>query len=514
MRLLARIRRSADAFAATLLTLFDGCGRLDSVTAALAISAVWIVPMAIVKLRLLNHFILTSDIATYETILHNTGFDFSDRSFLFLNSYNSDTFLTEHFAPTFALVSPLQWLIPHPIFLVILQPLLIALAGVGIWKVSRLVLERYGAPQSARWLPLLFQVVYLFNYSTISATADTIYGFHHDSLIPPLMVWALACVLQSRWRLSAVLLVLLLGVKENIPIILAAFFAACLPLQWLMPRRAALTGIVACAIFFGGCYLFEFNSNNVHVNLVFQYLDRSKLTEAWGWLPAWSGFRFFWPGLLAIPFALPAVGELSLQLMGHTIELDWHSFPLMTLAVISTMFTCVRLMALVQQWRVVLLASYLVVIGGLVVPVLAQGGASYSNIFRASEQLPAVVDGGALRAVSGSIPRDARLCISSDLMPFFGNRRSMLHPNWVNEANYILINRRRREDDAAKADEFLRTAPGSDAAAAHFKAEIADVLRGYGYDTALFDAVDRLIVEHKISVVRSEGTLSLYKTSD
>ena len=183
-------------------------------------------------------------------------------------------------------------------------------------------------------------------------------------------------------------------------------------------------------------------------------------------------------------------------------ELDWHSFPLMTLAVISTMFTCVRLMALVQRWRGVLLASYLVVIGCLVVPVLAQGGASYSNIFRASGQVPAVVDAGALRAVSGSIPRDARLCVSSDLMPFFGNRRSMLHPNWVNEANYILINRRRREDDAANAEAFLRTAPGSDAATAHFKAEIADVLRGYPYDTALFDAVDRLIVEHKISHVK------------
>jgi hypothetical protein len=61
-------------------------------------------------------------------------------------------------------------------------------AGLGLFRLTRRVGERFSAPPESALLPAAFLAAYLFNASILSATADSIYGFHHARLIPPLMI--------------------------------------------------------------------------------------------------------------------------------------------------------------------------------------------------------------------------------------------------------------------------------------------------------------------------------------
>ncbi len=333
--------------------------RLGSPAAALAVSLAWAIPIAAVKIVLLRNFIQTSDIAYYENMLYNTGPDLSAKTFHFLYAYrdviyfHSRTFLTEHFSPTFGLLAPFYQLFHGPLFLVLLQPFLIAVAGLGIYRLGRLLMAKKGISPVFGLAPLLFQIVCLFNYSNVSATIDTIYGFHHDSLIPPLIAWLLVCVLEARWKIAALLFVLLLGMKENLPIIFSASCAYCFVFNGMVPRKKAALGVLACLLFFAFCYLFEFRTHNRHVALLYQFGNSENIYAALDRLGDWQLLGYFLPAILAPALALPALGELSMELMGKTVELDWHGFPLMELGVIGTLFTGIMILGLTWHSRIV-----------------------------------------------------------------------------------------------------------------------------------------------------------------
>lgn len=489
---------------------------------AVLVSVVWLAPMIAIKVRLLNAFVLTSDLAYYENMLHNTGVDFSEKSVDFLFTYrdviyhNSRTFLTEHFSPTFGLLAPIYQLFAGPLTLIVLQPLLIALASWGIYRMARRLMEKYKVPPACALLPILFQIMYLFNYSNISATVDTVYGFHHDSLIPPLLIWALVCAFEYRWRSASVLFVLLLGMKENLPIIMGIFCVACLAFGWPVGRRRAAWGLAACFLFFTGCYLFEFRTGNRHVAILYRFFDFDNIYAALDQTPKWALLNTFWLGLLVPSLALPALAEFSLQLMGTTVgldsECDWHSYPLMALAIAATLIACVRLASLMKNWRMFLIPLYLVFLAAIFVPVVAEGIHSYRAIYRGASQLTPLADAGSVKSIAHLIPANAKLCTSSDMLVSFANRRYLIWPELADYADWILVNRRSDGENAAAASRLSAIA-SDDEAASHFYGEINLAVSGYGYDKALYAYVDKLTAAHRATVMGREGNLVLYRVS-
>ncbi len=283
---------------------------------ALMVGMTWLVMLCAVKIRLLHADVLTSDIAYYENMLYNTGFSFSPRSFDFLFTwydlltYGSPTYLTEHFSPTLAVLAPGYWLFPNPLFLTVMGPLCSTMAGWGLYRLTRRWFELNEAPPMLGLLPVFFQAVYLFNYSNISAVIDTMYGFHQDDMIAPLLVWTVVCATETRWRTAFVLFVLFLGVKENLPILTAPGLVACFLFNRIMPRKKAAIGLLLCAFFFTLCVLFEFRTHNRHVNIIYQFLDYDAVMEAIGRSGRWTVITPLWPALLTPFFALPALGRL------------------------------------------------------------------------------------------------------------------------------------------------------------------------------------------------------------
>jgi uncharacterized membrane protein len=501
---------------AALGKLFQARVLLHPLSAAL-LAVIWIIPMILIKLRLLDAFILTSDIAYYGNMLYNTGLDLQDRTFRILYTthdvlrFSSTSFLTEHFSPTFALLAPLFQLLPNPLFLTVAQPILIAVAGMGLFRLTQVVIKRYDAPEAANVFPLTFLVMYLVNASNVPTTADSIYGFHHDSLIPPLMAWGLVFALQARWRLALITLLLLLGVKENLPIVISAFFFACLPFGWLVPRKKAAIGIILCMVFFAGCYWFQFRTENRHVGIVYRFFDLDSIFAALGMIDRWPLVLHLWPAWFALPILLPGAAEFSLQLMGATVQYDWHSYPLIMLSMIGTILTLTRLTALRRHSPVQSVALVVVVLGLMAAPIVADGVRTYRNLQVASLHLPVQADAAALAKLAEWVPADAKLLTTSDLLVFFAKRRHLLWPESGGFADHILINLRSEEDNRKRAEAFARANPGNDPGTQHFFSDVGIVLSGYLYDTNLISYVQRREAEKSATVVQREGDLVLYR---
>jgi uncharacterized membrane protein len=126
-------------------------------------------------------------------------------------AHGSTTFLTEHFSPTFGLLAPAYRLLPFPELLAVLQPVFILTAGAGLYRLTQRLVAAHGLSPGYGLLPALVLTAYLFNYSNVAATVDVLYGFHHDSMIPPLLVWTVVCVVEARWRAVLVLFILFQG---------------------------------------------------------------------------------------------------------------------------------------------------------------------------------------------------------------------------------------------------------------------------------------------------------------
>ncbi len=205
------------------------------------------------------------------------------------------------------------------------------------------------------------------------------------------------------------------------------------------------------------------------------------------------------------------MADWCLQLIGDTTELDWHSFPVLVYTQMAFAYTCLKAFSFTRRWRFVSLAGYAALVGWVAVPKNATGCRSYVAINRGTAGLSPMVDLAALRAVTATIPKDAKLSVTSDLEIFVAARRRLLWPESSSFAEYVVINRRADGENKARADDFMRTFPADDLAARYFYNNVNVVLRGFDYDTALIAYMDRLKAEGAVTLLKSEGRLELYR---
>lgn len=138
--------------------------------------------------------------------------------------------LGDHFSPLLVVIAPFYRLFPSPVTLLVAQCVLIAVSVVPITLVARRLL---GA-----WPGLAVGFAYAFAWG-IQSAVDV--QFHEYALAVPLLAFGMAAFLTERWRASAVWVVLLLGVKEDLGLTVAAFGAVL----WLRGQRRLGTIVAA-----------------------------------------------------------------------------------------------------------------------------------------------------------------------------------------------------------------------------------------------------------------------------
>ncbi|WP_082543900.1 DUF2079 domain-containing protein [Sanguibacter sp. Leaf3] len=142
--------------------------------------------------------------------------------------------LGDHFSPLLVVLAPFYRLFPSPVTLLVAQCVLVAVSIVPITLVARRLL---GA-----WPGLAVGFAYAFAWG-IQSAVDV--QFHEYSLAVPILAFGMAAFLTERWRASAIWVVLLLGVKEDLGLTVAAFGVVL----WLRGQRrlgavVAATGAV------------------------------------------------------------------------------------------------------------------------------------------------------------------------------------------------------------------------------------------------------------------------------
>jgi len=142
--------------------------------------------------------------------------------------------LGDHFSPLLVVLAPFYRLFPSPVTLLVAQCVLVAVSIVPITLVARRLL---GA-----WPGLAVGFAYAFAWG-IQSAVDV--QFHEYSLAVPILAFGMAAFLTERWRASAIWVVLLLGVKEDLGLTVAAFGVVL----WLRGQRrlgavVAATGTV------------------------------------------------------------------------------------------------------------------------------------------------------------------------------------------------------------------------------------------------------------------------------
>lgn len=146
--------------------------------------------------------------------------------------------LGDHFSPLLVLLAPFYRAFPSPVTLLVAQCVLVAISIVPLTVVARRLL--------GGWQGLAVGVAYAFSWG-IQSAIDV--QFHEYALAVPIIAFAAAAFLDQRWRASAIWIVLLLGVKEDLGLTVAAFGAVL----WLRGQRrlgaiVATTGVVGMAL--------------------------------------------------------------------------------------------------------------------------------------------------------------------------------------------------------------------------------------------------------------------------
>lgn len=130
--------------------------------------------------------------------------------------------LGDHFSPLLVVLAPFYRMFPSPVTLLVAQCVLVAVSIIPITVTARRIL--------GPWPGLGIGFAYAFAWG-IQSAIDV--QFHEYALAVPLLAFGMAAFLTERWRASAVWIVLLLGVKEDLGLTVAAFGAVL----WLRGQR-------------------------------------------------------------------------------------------------------------------------------------------------------------------------------------------------------------------------------------------------------------------------------------
>lgn len=146
--------------------------------------------------------------------------------------------LAMHVEPIYFLLAPLYWLWSDVRILLILQAVVVALGAVGIYRLATL---STGQP----WAGVALAAAYLLNPPLQWALLD---DFHAVTLVAGFLPFAFLALRQKRWGWLAVLTLLILATKEDMPLVVGML--GVYALLWERQPRLGIALISVAAVWF------------------------------------------------------------------------------------------------------------------------------------------------------------------------------------------------------------------------------------------------------------------------
>jgi len=386
---------------------------------------------------------LTSDIALYMNIFWNTDFH---RHFLFTeylhDLYGWRTFLKDHFAPSILLFVPLYKLLPFCGTLLVTHSLAVTLTGILIYVIGRDILR-------SKILALFCAVGFLFHPSTVMATIDSVYGFHHDCLIPLLLAGAVLALINNRFKTFSVILIILMGLKESLVFtgitagIILLFVPEYRKYGWVTLAMACLFGLVGMWI-----YPLLGNFQNRHaVGMISKclslYSSADARRELLDNLPYWVVMFSFLPAVFKPALLILIVPDLTMFLLAGIKPIDWHIFSMVTFLSIGSIYGLATLQSaqgrnihafIRKQYRLLTKISVLILI-----LTAFLGNMTLCWRYLKIHSVKARVDFAELSEIKKIVSSEDSIATTADLLVHFANRR---HLYWHGsfKPDYILVN--------------------------------------------------------------------------
>lgn len=422
--------------------------RADVVFAAAL--AVLFIGIMLVKLDLWRHNVLISDWVFMKNILWNTNLSgdilYSETRF---QEYGYPSYLNEHFSPLLVPIAFLYKATPFgDVFLLGLQamcPCLVAVAlrGIGL----RLFHDR--------WLAVLMAIAFAFNPVILQPVVDLVYGFHSDSLSPPLIALAAWALLAEHRCIYYLAVVAALLVKENVPaygLISGALLAVgprhrTLGLTtvalsatafWLGSQGIpAVTGLTNRNVGYASAFLHDL----ISLKPTFDYTRQEALYAlryGGAFLPAFA----LWPFLAMVVPDLLVFGQIA-----HANLSSWHMLPVLTilgvLAVIGSRrfvdgtWSPARWLIDDAGRRSRAIRIYWTVVGAAAIAVAPVDLWIKDRHFR---PMGSAIDREALVTAQTLVPIAAGVATTTDLEASFAHRRMIFTALSAQSIEYVVVN--------------------------------------------------------------------------
>lgn len=290
--------------------------------------AVWFSYLAVLRYETLNA--RGYDLGNVDQAVWNTA---HGRPLEFTNWIGkSDDFrypsrLAMHVEPIYFLLAPLYWLWSDVRILLILQATVVALGAPGVYRLATL---QTGQP----WAGVALAAAYLLNPPLQWALLD---DFHAVTLVAGLLPFAFLALRQQRWGWLAVLALLILATKEDMPLVVGMM--GVYALLWERQPRVGIALIVVAAVWFAVSFFVVIPRYTLggQSQFVSRYTDvlgpgGLTLTNAPALVVAtaralldWETARYvvglLWPlgfiPLLGWPALLPALPSLAINLLSN-----------------------------------------------------------------------------------------------------------------------------------------------------------------------------------------------------
>ncbi len=195
--------------------------------------------------------------------------------------------LGQHFVPTFLLWLPIYAVFPHPATLIVLQVGLMTAGGVVLYALAR----HYLSPNLSLWITGGY-------FAAIAVIGPTFANFYEQCQIPLFTFGLLLAMEKQRWRIFWLMVLLVLGVREDTGIMLFG-----IGLFLLVSRRHPKLGAALCLISFvyvagvTNLVMTQFSSDNPRLYMA------DKFRQFAGGEESPSTLRILW-GMLTNPIAL------------------------------------------------------------------------------------------------------------------------------------------------------------------------------------------------------------------
>lgn len=187
--------------------------------------------LVLLALGLMTHRALGTnafDLSVFDYALWTTA---SGEGLAFVPMFRHSLF-AQHFMPTLLLLSPLSLIFDSPVYLIVLQTILFAAAG--------LVLYRIAEPHVSRTLALALVAAFLLSRRSHAAVVSY---FYIESAEPLLILGALLAWSRKHQLLYWALTLLALGCKEDVALYMLTFGAMI-----ALSRRDVTTGLATMAV--------------------------------------------------------------------------------------------------------------------------------------------------------------------------------------------------------------------------------------------------------------------------